>query len=347
MSLLGALWFASLLLSALAIAVMGAIVVHRLYANRTAKAQTERRNALIPAVLDIVGQTDPPGRLEQIRGDRDRHLLGSIGLEFLDLVKGGGRSRMIALLEANGVVGVSLTELAHAPAMRRIDLVTLLAFFDNEAVRTALRSVLEHDPVQAVRITAAIGLVRMAGPPPLDELVTALRITPQHTSRRLSTFFCAYAATFPAEMLEFARRIRDPLLMTFALDGLTQAGNHDVLPLVTALTGHFDMDVRVEAYRSLAHLGHPSALEAVRRGLADAAWPVRAQAAMCVGRIGLSALADELSVLLEDRAWWVRYRAAAALLQLGDAGRSRLRNASTKPDRAGRIAQLILQERPS
>jgi HEAT repeat protein len=341
------LWLLSLALSFLSIATMCILVIRRTYENRINANMAKWHDRLVPVVLEAIAQSGPPPRLEQIRGRRSRHLLGRIGQEFLNLVKGEERTRMIALLEANGVVEICLYELKHAAPSRRIELLSMLAFFNHEETRTALLSTLKNDPDQSVRVSAAVGLLRLCSLPPIEKAIADLRISPANASRRLSAFFRAYALQHPDDALRFVRHAQAPLLITLMLNGLSLAGNHDALPLLIDLTEHADMDVRAEAFRSLSRLGHPVARESVSRGLKDEAWPVRAQAAMCAGRIGLVEVTEEVAALLDDPAWWARYRAADALLKLGERGRNLLIAASTGKTRAGRIAQLILQEKPA
>lgn len=339
------LWHFSLVLSFFSIATMCVLVIRRTYANRINANMAKWHDRLVPVVLEAIARSGPPARLEQIRGQRSRYLLGRIGQEFLDLVKGDERTRMVALLEANGVVEIGLTELKRAAPSRRVELLSMLAFFDREDVRAALFSALKNDPDQSVRVSAAVGLLRLCSLPPIEKTIADLRISSANASRRLSAFFRAYALQHPDDALRFVRHAQAPLLITLMLNGLSLAGNHDVLPLLVELTEHADLDVRAEAFRSLSRLGHPVAREPVSQGLKDKAWPVRAQAAMCAGRIGLVDLADEVAELLNDPAWWARYRAADALLKLGEKGHEILVAASTKKTRAGRIAQLILQEK--
>lgn len=60
----------------------------------------------------------------------------------------------------------------------------------------------------------------------------------------------------------------------------------------------------------------PRSLPKVRVLATDNRWPVRAQAAATLGRLGLPEDRFRLQAMLGDREWWVRYRAAQALTKL-------------------------------
>jgi HEAT repeat protein len=338
------LWPVSSALALAATIMMLALVVRRVGLDRrTARAARRREelSALVIAALDPEAEGAPLS----LTKEADRRLLGQIGRDLLDLLRGEDRGRLLDLLEANGIVDLALTDLTGRSDRRRAIAAALLAPFTREDCRSALMATLQHDRAQMVRQAAAFAVVEWGDIPPIPLLVAALDIGRGGASRRLMSLFRKIAARDAAGLMELADSDPAPAVMILVLDALSQAGHMDALPLVLEATRHPKMDVRAEAYRSLAQLGHPAAAEAVAAGLEDSAWPVRAQAALCVGRIGLVALSDRLAALLDDLEWWVRYRAAEALTELGPPGMTVLESAAPRPDAAGRIAQLVLAEK--
>ena len=66
---------------------------------------------------------------------------------------------------------------------------------------------------------------------------------------------------------------------------------------------------------TLKVLQDPRGLSLVRLLAAHDQWPVRAQAAQTLGRLGNRDDVPQLQLMLRDREWWVRYRAAIALVK--------------------------------
>jgi hypothetical protein len=78
----------------------------------------------------------------------------------------------------------------------------------------------------------------------------------------------------------------------------------------------------------------------------DAAWEVRAQAAIALGRLASPEAVAALHHLLADEQWWVRYHAAQALAAIGHRGVLCLQATAEEglPD-AANMAWGILRER--
>lgn len=338
------LWAISGTLALAATSMMLALVVRRIGLDHIA-TRTARRRRELSAVVIAALDSETAGAPFSFTKEADCRLLGQIGRDLLDLVRGEDRGRLVALMEANGVADLALTDLARGSARRRTIAAALLAPFTRADCRSALMAALRHDPALEVRKAAAFAVVEWGDIPPIPLLVEALDIGRDGASRRLISLFRKIAGRDPAGLMELASNDPAPGVTILVLDALSQAGYMDALPLVLEATRHSKMDVRAEAYRSLAQLGHPAAAQAVSAGLQDSAWPVRAQAALCAGRIGLFAQRNRLAALLDDPEWWVRYRAAEALAELGPPGMALLEGAAPRADAAGRIAQLLLAEK--
>jgi HEAT repeat protein len=77
--------------------------------------------------------------------------------------------------------------------------------------------------------------------------------------------------------------------------------------------------------------------------MADALWPVRAQAARSLGMLADPASLAGLRAILRDPDWWVRLRAGLALTRFGAAGRNALLEADVGADANARnMAHLVL-----
>jgi len=83
-------------------------------------------------------------------------------------------------------------------------------------------------------------------------------------------------------------------------------------------------------------------LQLVRQYLAHSRWHVRAQAAACLGRIGIKGNEKNLVTLLTDPEWWVRYRAAQAIVDLSFSSLERIHKLKEELD--DRYARDILEQ---
>jgi hypothetical protein len=76
--------------------------------------------------------------------------------------------------------------------------------------------------------------------------------------------------------------------------------------------------------------------------VADPDWRVRAQAARALGTLADTESVPLLRRALADVNWWVRFRSGLALAQLGEPGRTALRECRTARDRyASDMAAMI------
>ncbi|HPQ68090.1 MAG TPA: HEAT repeat domain-containing protein [bacterium] len=86
-----------------------------------------------------------------------------------------------------------------------------------------------------------------------------------------------------------------------------------------------DIDVRIGAAIAAGKLNTYESLTTLLELLQDGIWEVRAQAAKALGIRQEDSTIESLALFLRDPHYWVRQNAAAALSNLGDPGRKRLR----------------------
>ncbi len=128
-------------------------------------------------------------------------------------------------------------------------------------------------------------------------------------------------------LVEFAGRLKEPALRE----------------RLTALTGHPDPEVRVQAARALGSYPHRESLAALRVLRSDQAWAVRAQAIRSLGMIADPTTLPLVRNALRDAEWWVRLRAALALTRFGATGQDALLQDEVGADPAARdMARLVL-----
>lgn len=340
---LWALWYTSLLMALLSIAVMLVLVLRRVLQAR----REERRDALRAATSTaLLAYLDGSGDEAHVLGAAggQAELVGELVFQMRELVRGSDAARLVDLARATGGPARAEARLRRRNPQLRTDAVRHLAMYGADAA--PLLTGCLTDPSDAVRITAAVELTRIGHTPRLEALAAAMNVGDAARSEELRQVFRPAVASDPREAVVLLEdEFSGDALRMLLLDGLAQAGALEALDAITALMRSPSAALRAEALRTLATLAHPSAAPAVIEALADPSWWVRAQAANAARRIGIDGAAEPLSSLLGDEQWWVRLRAAEALCALGPSGQAMLTAAASGEDHAARVAQLVLAEK--
>lgn len=342
MDFLAALWTASIVLSALAVAASAVLIVRRVLARRSAARRERLRAAVMDRLLDhLDGTGDAAAILDAAEGRVG--LASTLVIELAAMLEGEARDRLVALLRAWDAPAHLVRALRTGDSRRRRDAAEALRLLASETVVAELRGALA-DASADVRLAAARSLAEMERLPPVADLVPAMRAAGGIASVGWRSVFRRAAEADPAGLLAVARSAGSRDARLFAVDAMARIPDPAVLEALTALADDPDTEVRAAALRTFAAIGHPAAEAALRRGFADPAWEVRTQAAVAAGRIGLASMHDLLAAQLHDPVWWPRYRAGQALVRLGEAGVARLRAVRGAGGSAARIAELALLE---
>ena len=188
--------------------------------------------------------------------------------------------------------------------------VATLERVDSAALATVA---LERLPRLAATVSAYYaGMLRRSRPVVVQLLLKMLRRTDDPALPRL---------------VEFAARLNEPALRE----------------RLTALTGHSDPEVRVQAARAIGSFPHADSIAALTRLAGDPTWSVRAQALRSLGMIADPATLPLVRDALRDAEWWVRLRAGLGLTRFGAPGRKLLLEAETGGAPGPReMARLVL-----
>lgn len=129
-----------------------------------------------------------------------------------------------------------------------------------------------------------------------------------------------------------------------AIEALGELAHGDSFPVVEALQGDRDLEMRVYVTRALGRIGGDGVMAALGRALKDPAWEVRAVAARSLGAYRE---ADALALLqgaLADPSWWVRLNAAESMANQETEGADALRQSLQSGDSFARaMATQMLQ----
>ena len=140
----------------------------------------------------------------------------------------------------------------------------------------------------------------------------------------------ALAATDPLPIRQLANLsdADDALLRYVCVGALGRAGCREAIDVIINGVTDPDVEVRIEALRSLKELGDTSALPACLSALRDEFWEVRSAAVGTCAELGGEGAAADIAKLLADPAEWVRHNAGVALGRCGAAGIAQLRQAA-------------------
>ncbi len=367
MTLLATIWWVSAVLMAVPLVMLGILVLRRLYQERAGRRLAERKKALTLLAMIYLEAPVDDTRIREICGDFnltllhkiasalvqgrpskaqlriDLRLLRDIIQDLLGSVRGETRERLVNLLRTTLARQFCLADLRNRRVNTRISAIETLSLIPDPEVIDALRDMLD-DPEPDVRLAAARSLVTLGPNLTLDDLVGKLDIGGTIRSRSLRDIFRIFASYNAADLMLLLDRNPPDLTAALAIYGLGTAQDYDAVSVIASCASWPSIDVRAEAMRALAAIGHPGAEPAVLQGLHDDAWEVRTEAAICAGRIPLPNAVPLLRERLEDIEWWPRFRAAEALRSIGDAGRRALEAARLGSGRSASIADMILAE---
>lgn len=367
MTLLATIWWISVTLVTVPLVTLAGLIVRRLYQRRVERRLQERKKALtllamiyLEAPVDdrrikeICGSFDLSvlhkaaaglleGRRRKAQLRSDLHLLRDIVQDLLGSVRGGTRERLVNLLRATSAREICLADLRHRRVETRIGAIETLALIPDPEIIEALHGMLD-DREPDVRLAAARNLVSLGPNLTVDDLVGKLDIGVTIRSRMLREIFRIFASYNASELIRLLESDPPDLIAALSIYALGTAQDYSAVAVIARYAGGPSTDVRAEAMRALAAIGHPDAEPAVLQGLRDDAWEVRTEAAICAGRIPLPKAVPLLRERLDDIEWWPRFRAAEALRTIGGEGRTALENARMGIGRSASIADMILAE---
>ncbi len=367
MTLLATIWWTSALLMAAPLLMLGGLIVRRLYHDRVARRLQQRKKALTLLAMIYLESPVDDQRIRQICGTfdlnvlhrvasrlveghrrrsqlrSDLRLLRDIIEDLLGSVRGETRERLVNLLRTTSARQFCLNDLRSRSVKRRIGAIETLALIPDPEIIDALRGRLD-DPEPDVRLAAARSLVDLGPNLTLDDLVVKLDIGGTIRSRMLRDIFRSFASYNADDLMRLLDRNPPDLTAALAIHGLGKAQDYAAVAVISRCASWPSIDVRAEAMRALAAIGHPGGEPAVLQGLRDDAWEVRTEAAVCAGKIPLPGAVTLLRERLDDIEWWPRFRAAEALWAIGGKGRKTLQDARLGHGRSASIADMILAE---
>lgn len=251
-------------------------------------------------------------------------------MSFIATIKGEGRDRLVAILDAAGYAQPPLRDLARGSALVRARAAMTLGGMKAKVARDALVEHFLHDSSPEVRIVSAEALGEIGDVPSVGLLLQAIREPTRYHELRIAAVLSRLGLdAVPA--LEDVLDDDDERIVLLALDILIDIGMViDPAPVERALN-HVSPEVRARAAELLGVCGAVDSIGALVVASSDREWFVRVRVVKALGRLGVpdnpDFVGEYFSVLqraLHDPVWYVRRHAASALATAGPDGRELL-----------------------
>ena len=343
MNYLTVIWAGCFFMAALSLIGLAGVIARRIQQSyRAGHVSLERLRARELLLSYLLGWVSKFDATRHMRGRADEGILQ----EAVIIAKqcDDRQATELRTLLHTIVLQIKPSELTSRFRRRRMRAIFALSFFGGGQVIEALRTMLD-DPDTDIRLAAAKALAEIGALPPTAELIRKLDPGPKINSRVLLAIFRNFPDDRLDELLELIHEDTPETALLVILDTLGHSGRQEICRDVVRALGFMSLNVRAEALRALARLGNPVVRGPVTLALADQAWEVRCQAAVCAGRLGLVDTIPRLADMMKDDNWWVRFRAAEALHDLGGEGHDILADLATTSTEAGHTPQTVLQER--
>ena len=299
--------------------------------QRGTKARIRRLESALDESL-ATGEVHPGLRR---LGDRDMDLLALLMVEYLSLLRGAERERLVRLAREAGLVRRYFASLGARYRWRKARAAENLGYFGGPEAVGPLAQTLSH-PNETVRAVAARALARIGTPEAAEALAGTLSDTSELTRLRMAENLERIGPLAVGPLVEVLEG-DDPRARVFAarILGNLRAAEAGA-SLREAMLGGETTDVRAQAALAVGKIGNPEDVQTLREAAGDEDWPVRAQAANALGMIGELAAIPTLQSLATDTEWWVRLNASRALANMGPSGERALAEILEGEDRFAR-----------
>lgn len=269
--------------------------------------------------LILTGQTDPvllrPNR-------RDLDLLATKMVEYLALLRGEQRDRLVELAERAGLVRKFFWRLGSQNRWRKAQAAESLGYFGGSEAAGPVAGLLTYDD-ETVRAVAARALARIGTSEAARSLAETLNDSSELTRLRMAENLERLGAVATVPLVETLKtgNLRARVLAARVLGNLRIAEAAPALREVLAPTDEeVQTDLEAQVVLALGRIGDPDDVPLILAASESGHWPVRAQAANALEAIGDTSAIGTLKRLTVDPEWWVRLNASRALSNMGPAG---------------------------
>ncbi|MBP8190829.1 MAG: HEAT repeat domain-containing protein, partial [Aquabacterium sp.] len=272
-------------------------------------------------------------------------LIMRLALDLLRSLRGDDVLRVIELVKMWGMEPYLYATVKHGSRGKRIQALTLLSSFDDEA---SYRVLLDHagNPDMYIQVSALRGLSMRA---PVSDLMDIIdRVTRSgggmNNSLMLADILRRFGVPVVPALIGLVQSDAEHEVRLAGVMALGMIGDRSALDALIELSQEEGSMLRSAAITAMAQIGDDKAAYAVAALLESDSTPIRIQCAEALGKLKVTGTLPDLVVRLTDREWWVRFRAAEAICKFSDIGLAALRAMGQQDDEAGVIARQVLGE---
>jgi len=332
----------SVLLTVLSAVLLGTIIFIRLKTESRARHTARYRHRVEPLVAGFVTGRGETGQVvPELLRDPEKAL--ALLMDVSSHLEPDDRAKLHPLFAALPLRADLRSELKNKKWERRLPAAERLGYLGDHGTVDELIAAL-RDEVLVVRFAAARSLVALRSAEAIEPILLAFDVPGELNERRTAEILAAMGETAFAPLISVLRGDGDKYsdsVINVASRVLGMLRAPSAVEPLTALLGHRDFRVRLNAARSLGSIGDRAALPAVAALADDPAWEVRNAVMQSIGRLRGNEESQRLVKALGDEAWWVRFSAAQALFSLGQSGIEALKKAAREnTDRYAREMSL-------
>lgn len=340
-------WRVAIVFSVLSAGVLAIIIGVRWEAQQKARRAENFRRTAEPLVTSFLARrADAAAAAAALAKDPDEAC--ALLMDLSERLGPEDSERLRPLASALPMVREAPAGLKSGRWESRLQAAERLGYFGGPDAGPMLLEALA-DEMLPVRLAAARGLAALGDPSNAEAVLMAFDLPGDMNQRRVAEILFSFGPRVAPPLARIARNeasiYSDNAISTAArVLGMLRAA--DAVPVLTALLGHAEYRVRINAARALGAIGDRSSLPAIAALAADPIWEVRNVAVQALGKMRSASHAPLLTKALSDPSWWVRYSAGQALASLGDEGADILRNEMrTSRDRyATDMSRQVLEE---
>lgn len=288
----------------------------------------------------------------------DRAIIERLLLKQANELAGEDRDNMTQALEEAGYVDEMVGKLRSRRWWRRLEAASKLGVMKSRKGIPALLKACE-DPVEGVRLAAAVSLAEMHDTSVLGYLFEAMEDASHWTPERVAdvvwTFAMPQSRDVPEEIKASVRaEVRSQIVRTtdskarqLYIRTARRLEDVEALDILCEMIGHSDVGTRVQAASALGGIPDPRSADKLIAALGDQERVVRAEAARSLGILQDPRAIESLAQCLRDPSREVRYNAAWAVNCMGPAGEDVILAAAQDGDSLVRntAAQILAEKR--
>lgn len=311
-----------LVLVSISVGLFLTIIIRRAIVQYREREFLARYREIEAALLKLLGEPGVDGALALAdRYAKFPRVLTEVLLNYARSLWGGERAKLSAIFD-RALRTHFQSDVSSRRLVRRLRAARLIGFFAAPTDAAVIQNLLRDPPI--VRLAAANAIAQSPSIEAVPMIFQAFEMDDVTNAH-------AYKNVLFSLQIRAENGIREALRKPLAQEKLKIlieiVGAIPICALaedIAGFAGHSDKEIRLRVARTLGNLSLPDMIPVLLRLARDEAWEVVAQAVKSLGRLGSSESLDILTQSLFSRQWHVRYNAREGLLNMGEAGISRL-----------------------